>query len=247
MRVTSAATLPLPITTARCADRSNSSVAVVRVAVVPGDELGRRPAARAGPRRGSRATCRSARRWRRSPPCSGASARRARRRRRPRRCRGSGSRARSVWRSNVSSQALDLLVVGGHAAAQQPPRRGQPLEQVDLRVAAGAQQAGGGERPGRARRRRSPPAVACRPSRGRALGGAPLGEELRVELRARTRTSRASRSRRRSRRPGRPRRRRRSRCRPRGRCRAAPRSRSRAPPASDGCSRRGRPRCRSRP
>ena len=37
-------------------------------------------------------------------------------------------------------QPLDLLVVGRDAAAQQPPRRGQPLEQVDLDVAAGAQQ-----------------------------------------------------------------------------------------------------------
>ena len=33
-------------------------------------------------------------------------------------------------------EALDLLVVGRHAGAQQPPRRGQPLEQVDLDVAA---------------------------------------------------------------------------------------------------------------
>jgi hypothetical protein len=33
-------------------------------------------------------------------------------------------------------QALDLLMVGRDAAAQQPPRRGEPLEEVDLRVAA---------------------------------------------------------------------------------------------------------------
>ena len=33
-------------------------------------------------------------------------------------------------------QALDLLVVGRHPAAQEPPRRRQPLEQVDLDVAA---------------------------------------------------------------------------------------------------------------
>src|SRR5918999_3452709 len=45
-------------------------------------------------------------------------------------------------------QALYLLVVGGHPAAQQPPRSGQPLEQVDLRVAAGPQQARCGVRPG---------------------------------------------------------------------------------------------------
>jgi hypothetical protein len=48
-------------------------------------------------------------------------------------------------------QALDLLVVGGDPAAQQTPRRGQSLEQVDLRVAARSQQARGGERPGRPR------------------------------------------------------------------------------------------------
>ena len=45
-------------------------------------------------------------------------------------------------------QPLDLLMVGRHAAAQQAPRRRQPLEQVDVDVAAGAQQSGGGERPG---------------------------------------------------------------------------------------------------
>src|SRR5207247_4335130 len=43
-------------------------------------------------------------------------------------------------------QPLDLLVAGSHPAAKQSPRRGQPLEQVDLDVAAGPQQAGGGER-----------------------------------------------------------------------------------------------------
>ena len=46
-------------------------------------------------------------------------------------------------------QALDLLVVRGDAAAQQPPRRRQPLEQVDLGVAARPQHGRGGERPGR--------------------------------------------------------------------------------------------------
>jgi hypothetical protein len=46
-------------------------------------------------------------------------------------------------------QALDLLMVRRDAAAQQPPGRRQPLEQVDLGVAAGAQQGGGRERPGR--------------------------------------------------------------------------------------------------
>jgi hypothetical protein len=45
-------------------------------------------------------------------------------------------------------QALDLLVIGGDAAAQQAPRRRQPLEQVDLGVTAGPQQAGGRERAG---------------------------------------------------------------------------------------------------
>ena len=46
-------------------------------------------------------------------------------------------------------QALYLLVVGRHPAAQQPPRRGQPLEQVDLGIAVRPQQAGGGECSGR--------------------------------------------------------------------------------------------------
>ena len=45
-------------------------------------------------------------------------------------------------------QALDLLVVGRHAPAQQPPGRRQPLEQVDLRVPDLPQHGGGGERPG---------------------------------------------------------------------------------------------------
>ena len=44
-------------------------------------------------------------------------------------------------------QALDLLVVGRDAAAQQAPRGRQALEDVDLGVAAGAQQAGGRECP----------------------------------------------------------------------------------------------------
>ena len=41
-------------------------------------------------------------------------------------------------------QALDLLVVGRHAAAQQAPRRRQPLEQVDV-GGARPQEGGGGE------------------------------------------------------------------------------------------------------
>jgi hypothetical protein len=45
-------------------------------------------------------------------------------------------------------EALDLLVVGRHPAAQQAPRRRQPLEQVDLRVAAHAQERRGRERAG---------------------------------------------------------------------------------------------------
>jgi hypothetical protein len=47
-------------------------------------------------------------------------------------------------------QALDLLMVGSHARAQQPPRGRQPLEEVDLGVAARAQDRRGGEGPGRA-------------------------------------------------------------------------------------------------
>ena len=42
MRATSAATLPLPITTARSQDEVELAVAIVGVAVVPGDELGGR-------------------------------------------------------------------------------------------------------------------------------------------------------------------------------------------------------------
>ena len=45
-------------------------------------------------------------------------------------------------------ETLDLLVVGGDPATQEPPRRGQAFEQVDHRVAASTQQAGGGERSG---------------------------------------------------------------------------------------------------
>ena len=48
-------------------------------------------------------------------------------------------------------QALDLLVVGGNAAAQQAPRGGQPLEEVDLHRAGRAPQARCGEGPGRPR------------------------------------------------------------------------------------------------
>ena len=147
MRATSAATLPLPITTARSAERSNSSVAVVRVAVVPGHEVRGGPAAR------------------QVLPGD------------PQRLVGLGpggvdhgrvvvhelgvrdvaadlhvaeEAAAALERLGVERrlQPLDLLVVGRHPAAQQPPRRGQPLEQVDLGVAVGPQQAGGGERPG---------------------------------------------------------------------------------------------------
>jgi hypothetical protein len=46
-------------------------------------------------------------------------------------------------------EALYLLVVGRHPAAQQPPRRGEALEQVDLGIAVGPQQAGGCECSGR--------------------------------------------------------------------------------------------------
>jgi hypothetical protein len=45
-------------------------------------------------------------------------------------------------------QALDLLVVGRDAAAQQSPRRGQALEEIDLHVAALPPQTGRGEGPG---------------------------------------------------------------------------------------------------
>ena len=46
MRATSSATFPFPITTARSCERSNASCWMVRVAVVPGDELGSGPRAR---------------------------------------------------------------------------------------------------------------------------------------------------------------------------------------------------------
>jgi hypothetical protein len=47
-------------------------------------------------------------------------------------------------------EALDLLMVGRDPGAQQPPGRGQALEQVDLDVAARPQQAVRGERARRA-------------------------------------------------------------------------------------------------
>ena len=43
------------------------------------------------------------------------------------------------------AEALDLLMVRCHAAAKQPPWRGEPVEQVDLHLRVGSQQAGGGE------------------------------------------------------------------------------------------------------
>jgi hypothetical protein len=78
-------------------------------------------------------------------------------------------------------EALDLLVVGRDAGAEQAPRRRQPLEQVDLHVAAGAQQRVGGERPGRAGADDRDRVRAIRRPSG-PLGGALLGEELGVQL-----------------------------------------------------------------
>src|SRR3954452_18392527 len=45
-------------------------------------------------------------------------------------------------------EPLDLLVIGGHSAAQQAPRRGQALEEVHLRISMGSKEAARGERPG---------------------------------------------------------------------------------------------------
>ena len=50
----------------------------------------------------------------------------------------------------LRGQRLDLLVVGRDAAAQQPPRRGQALEQVDVGPRARRAQLPGRVRAGRA-------------------------------------------------------------------------------------------------
>src|SRR5687767_4854554 len=47
-------------------------------------------------------------------------------------------------------EPLDLLMVGRHPGAEQAPGRRQPLEQVDLHVAAGPEEPIRGERAGRA-------------------------------------------------------------------------------------------------
>ena len=98
MRATSAATLPLPITTTRSAE-VEVVVGEVRMRVVPIDELGGRMASRAGPRRGSRDGGRSRCRRRRGRRRSARAARRRDVLADGRRCRRSGS----SWRAAVFS------------------------------------------------------------------------------------------------------------------------------------------------
>ena len=228
MRATSAATLPLPITTARSRRQVELELAVVRVAVVPGDELGGGPASGqvlardperlvglgAGRVDHGVVVAASAPACEMSTPTSTFP-----KKRQPR---------PSVSRSNVSSSRLISWWSGATPPRRSPQGVGSRSKRSISTSPRAPQQAVGRERPG------GPGAddrdAAGPASGGRPLRGALLGEELGVHARARRRTSRAPRSRRRSRRPGTPRRRRRSRCRPPGRCRAARPSRSPARP-----------------
>ena len=139
MRATSSATLPLPTTTARSAARGRTSSSwIVGVAVVPGDELGRRPRAAAGPRRGSRAACRSAAPY-------GVDDRVVQ----PREVLvreiapdlDVAEKAEAGLRGDLLERArdrLELRMVGRDAEPDEAPRRRQPLDHVDLERAAAA-------------------------------------------------------------------------------------------------------------
>ena len=111
----------------------------VGVAVVPGDELGRRPASRADPR----------------PVCPSADRSARRPRRRPRRTAGQILVREVAADLHVAEEAearpggdplerlrdrLDLRVVGRDSEPDEPPRSRQPLDHVDLNREVGVEQ-----------------------------------------------------------------------------------------------------------